>query len=124
MLNLQDLAGIAMGQQPAQNVPGPGRGRGGRLGRGVGGRLGRGVGRGRGRALAGFRARARRMNARRSRQNFLKKKTKDHRAESFKWQAMASNASGRHRTVDHMLPLQPLDQKAGGLGSSGRLRRC
>ena len=54
----------------------------------------------------------------------IKEKTKDHRAEPFKWQAMASNASGRHRTVDHMLPLQPLDQKAGELGSSGRLRRC
>ena len=120
MLNLQDLAGIAVAQQQVQNAPGAGRGRGGRLGRGVGGRLGRGVGgrlgrgvgrgRGRGRALAVFRARARHMNARRSRQNFIKKKEKDHRAQSFKWQAMASNASGRHRTVDHMLPLQPLDE--------------
>lgn len=50
------------------------------------------------------------MNARRSRQNFTKKKTRDNRAQSFKWQAMASNASGRHRTMDHMLPLQPLDE--------------
>lgn len=50
------------------------------------------------------------MNARRNRQNFLKKKTKERRSQSFRWQAMASNASGRNRTMDHMLPLQPGDE--------------
>lgn len=104
MLNLQDLAGIALAQQPPQNAQAQaGLGPGGRRGRG--GRLGRGGGR----AVARFRARARQMNARRGRQNFLKTKVRDHRAQCFKWQAMVSNASGRHRTMDHMLPLQPLD---------------
>ena len=112
MLNLPDLVGIALGNQPQQNVQalglGPGRqgrlGRGGR-GRGGGGHFGCG-----GPAPGRFRARARRMNARRNRQNFLKKKTKEHRSQSFRWQAMASNASGRNRTMDHMLPLQPGDE--------------
>ena len=104
MLNLQDLAGIALAQQPPQNAEAQaGLGPGGRRGRG--GRLGRGGGR----AVARFRARARQMNARRGRQKFLKTKVRDHRAQCFKWQAMVSNASGRHRTMDHMLPLQPLD---------------
>lgn len=81
MLSLHDLAGIALGgQQPARAGLRPGAGGRGRLGRGVGvgGRLGRGVCLGRGgRGLANaFRARARRMNARRSRVSFLRKKEK------------------------------------------------
>ena len=57
------------------------------------------------------------------------KKDKDHRRQAFRLQAMASNASGRHRTMDHLLPLQPADDarpkpKGRELGRSGRLRRC
>lgn len=115
MLSLHDLAGIALGgQQPARAGLRPGAGGRGRLGRGVGvgGRLGRGVCLGRGgRGLANaFRARARRMNARRSRVSFLRKKRKERRADTFRLQAQASNASGRHRTLDHLLPLQPADE--------------
>ena len=50
------------------------------------------------------------MNARRSRVSFLRKKRKEHRANTFRLQAQASNASGRHRTLDHLLPLQPADE--------------
>lgn len=111
MLSLHDLAGIALGDQQQEQegqVDQPGLRPGARVGRLGRGGLGRGRGIGRG-ARAIFRARARRMNAKRGRQNFLRKKVKDHRRQAFRLQAMASNASGRHRTMDHLLPLQPAD---------------
>ena len=140
MLNLQDLAGIAVAQQQVQHAPGAGRGRGGRLergvdgrlGRGVGGRLGRGVGRGRGRggALAVLRARARHMNARRSRQNFIKKKRRRTTGLNLlsgrQWHPMLLAVTEPWTTCcpcSRWTKAGP-SQKGGGLGSSGRLRRC
>ena len=103
MLSLHEIACGDQQQEPEVRDGQPGLRPGAQVGR-----LGRGRGIGRG-ARAIFRARAKRMNAKRSRQNFLRKKDKDHKRQTFKLQAMASNASGRHRTMDHLLPLQPTD---------------